>query len=77
MLYQVAKILLSLLQSEPTNNSNQINKNMIIPAIEKSNLPVVISELLLDADEHFYKLLLKVAIELSMISHDIRKCFHH
>lgn len=75
MLYQVAKILLSLLTGKSVKNCPEINKNMIMPAVEKSYLPFIISELLLEAEDGYYEILLKVGIELTLLSPKI--CKYH
>lgn len=68
LIKQIANILLSLLKSNPSKNSMEIPKSMIITAAENSYLPVVIVDLLYYVDDDLYKLLLKVALQLGMLS---------
>lgn len=64
--YCTATIILSLLTSTPEINA--ITKEMLTSALEISYLPSTIALLLSDANENLYKILLKIAIELSLLS---------
>lgn len=69
----VAKIIVSLLECDYKYSENRVSKQMINKAVEESLLPVIISQLYVEAEGNYYKLLLKAGSAMALISSNICK----